>query len=48
MAITRSSISKQLQPGLGASEKIKFKKVLEKTHGKIYKYKKLNSKKARV
>ena len=48
MAITRSSISKQLEPGLGSCDKAKFKKVLEKTHGKIYKYKKLNSKKAKV
>ena len=44
MAITRASMTKQLEPGLGSSnkgwtkkEKAEFKKVLVKTHGKIYK-----------
>lgn len=49
MAITRGQIKKQLEPGLGRgwgkSEKSKFRKVLEKTHGKIYKS---NSKKSKV
>jgi len=44
MAISRGSMTKQLEPGLGSSnknwtkkEKAEFKKVLLKTHGKIYK-----------
>ena len=44
MAISRGSMTKQLEPGLGSSnkgwtkkEKAEFKKVLVKTHGKIYK-----------
>ena len=49
MAITRSQIKKQLEPGLGRGwgkfERAKFRKVLEKTHGKIYKS---NSKKSKV
>jgi len=52
MAITRASMTKQLEPGLGSSnkgwtkkEKAEFKKVLVKTHGKIYKP---NSKKPKV
>jgi|TARA_R100000781_G_scaffold108027_1_gene72467 hypothetical protein len=49
MAITRSQIKKQLEPGLGRgwgrAEKSKFRKVLEKTHGKIYKS---SSKKSKV
>ena len=48
MTITRGQIAKQIEPGLGSSDKAKFKKVLEKTHGKIYKPKKFYSKKAKV
>lgn len=44
MAITRSQTSKQIEPGLGNSNKKKLDKVLIKTHGKIYKEKKPNRK----
>ena len=41
MAITRAQIPKQLEPGLGRGwgkwERAKFKKIVEKTHGKVYK-----------
>ena len=49
MAITRAQIPKQLEPGLGRGwgkwQRAKFKKIIEKTHGKVYKP---NSKKVKV
>jgi hypothetical protein len=40
MAITRAQMARQLEPGLGSSDKRKFDKVIAKTHGKVYKEKK--------
>ena len=39
MAISRAQISKQLEPGLGNKDLRKFKKVIKKTHGTVYKQK---------
>ena len=39
MAISRAQISKQLEPGLGNKNLRKFKKVIKKTHGTVYKQK---------
>jgi hypothetical protein len=37
MAISRSQMTKQLEPGLGSKQLKKFKKVIKKTHGIVYK-----------
>ena len=39
MAITRSQMTRQLEPGLGNRDLKKFKKVIKKTHGTVYKEK---------
>ena len=44
MAITRAQMARQLEPGLGSSDKKKFDKAIAKTHGKVYKEKKSNKK----
>ena len=44
MAITRAQMARQLEPGLGSSDKKKLDKVIAKTHGKVYKEKKSNKK----
>ena len=49
MVISRSQISKQLEPGLGNKDLKRFKQVIKKTHGTIYKEKtKSRSKKSKV
>jgi len=40
MAITRAQMARQLEPGLGSSNKKKLDKAIAKTHGKVYKEKK--------
>lgn len=40
MAISRSQMTRQLEPGLGNKDLKKFKKVTKKTHGVVYKEKK--------
>jgi hypothetical protein len=39
MAITRSQMTRQLEPGLGNKDFKRFKKVIKKTHGTVYKEK---------
>jgi len=39
MVISRGQISKQLEPGLGNKDLKRFKQVIKKTHGTIYKEK---------
>ena len=49
MAITRFQMSKQLEPGLGNKDLKRFKEVIKKTHGTIYKEKtKPNRKNSKV
>jgi len=49
MVISRGQTSKQLEPGLGNKDLKRFKQVLKKTHGTIYKEKiKSNRKKSKV
>jgi len=49
MVISRGQISKQLEPGLGNADLKKFKKVIKKTHGTVYKQKtKSNRKRSKV
>ena len=49
MAISRGQISKQLEPGLGNKDLKRFKQVIKKTHGTVYKEKiKSNSKRSKV
>ena len=40
MAITRAQMARQLEPGLGSSDKKKLDKAIAKTHGKVFKEKK--------
>jgi hypothetical protein len=37
MVISRSQMTKQLEPGLGNKDLKRFKKVTKKTHGALYK-----------
>ena len=37
MVISRSQMSKQLEPGLGNKDLKRFKEVIKKTHGTVYK-----------
>ena len=49
MVIARSQMSKQLEPGLGNEDLKKFKEVIKKTHGTVYKEKiKPNRKRSKV
>jgi hypothetical protein len=49
MAITRSQMTRQLEPGLGNKDFKRFKKVVKKTHGTVYKEKtKPNRKRSKV
>jgi hypothetical protein len=49
MAITRSQMTRQLEPGLGNKDFKRFKKVIKKTHGTVYKEKtKSNRKRSKV
>lgn len=49
MVISRGQISKELEPGLGNKDLKRFKHVIKKTHGTVYKEKiKSNRKKSKV
>ena len=49
MVISRGQMSKQLEPGLGNKDFKRFKKVVKKTHGTVYKEKtKPNRKRSKV
>jgi hypothetical protein len=49
MVISRGQMSKQLEPGLGNKDLKRFKEVIKKTHGTIYKEKtKSNRKNSKI